>query len=63
MRPPYCVALRSTTTSPTVIQGKTRDLWVRARIEDRGDYLSVTGDLVNLRPAEDRAVLLCLGAT
>ncbi|HZO89433.1 MAG TPA: hypothetical protein VFB38_13970 [Chthonomonadaceae bacterium] len=46
--------------SPTgvVIQGKANDLWVRARVESRGDYLAVTGDLVNLRPQEDRAVIL-----
>lgn len=46
--------------SPTgvVVEGKVNDLWVRARIESRGHYLSVTGDLVNLRPDEDRAVIL-----
>jgi hypothetical protein len=46
--------------SPTgvVIEGKANDLWVRARVEAHGDYLTVTGDLVNLRPKEDRAVLL-----
>jgi hypothetical protein len=46
--------------SPTgvVIEGKINDLWVRARIQDRGDYLAVTGDLVNLRPKEDRAAIL-----
>lgn len=47
-------------TSPTgvVIQGRVHDLWVRARIESRGDYLEVTGDLVNLRPNQDRAAIL-----
>ncbi len=47
-------------SSPTgvVIQGKIHDLWVRARVEPRGDYLAITGDLVNLRPKEDRAVIL-----
>jgi hypothetical protein len=47
-------------SSPTgvVVQGKVNDLWVRARIEPRGDYLAVTGDLVNLRPEQDRAVIL-----
>jgi hypothetical protein len=47
-------------SSPTgvVIQGKVNDLWVRARVESRGDYLAITGDLVNLRPTEDRAVIL-----
>lgn len=46
--------------SPTgvVIEGQTDDLWVRARIEPRGDYLSITGDLVNLRTNEDRAAML-----
>jgi hypothetical protein len=46
--------------SPTgvLIQGQVNDLWVRARIESRGDYLSITGDLVNLRPKEDRAAIL-----
>jgi hypothetical protein len=41
-----------------VIQGQVNDLWVRARIDRRGDYLAVTGDLVNLRPKEERAVIL-----
>lgn len=41
-----------------VIEGQNGDLWVRARIESRGDYLSITGDLVNLRAGEDRAVIL-----
>jgi len=47
-------------SSPTgvVVQGQANDLWVRARIDNRGDYLAVTGDLVNLRPNEDRAVIL-----
>ncbi|HZK80026.1 MAG TPA: hypothetical protein VFC46_03145 [Humisphaera sp.] len=46
--------------SPTgiVIEGKVNDLWVRARIETRGGYLAVTGDLVNLRPEQDRAAIL-----
>lgn len=46
--------------SPTgvVIQGQVNGLWVRARVESRGDYLSITGDLVNLRPQQDRAVVL-----
>ncbi|MCA1595159.1 MAG: hypothetical protein LC772_01855, partial [Chloroflexi bacterium] len=47
-------------SSPTgvVVQGQVNDLWVRARIESRGDYLSITGDLVNLRPDDDRAAIL-----
>ncbi|HET6250168.1 MAG TPA: hypothetical protein VFE47_20930 [Tepidisphaeraceae bacterium] len=47
-------------SSPTgvVIEGKVNDLWIRARIEPRGDYLSITGDLVNLRPDQDRAAIL-----
>lgn len=47
-------------SSPTgvVVQGQVNGLWVRARVENRGDYLAVTGDLVNLRPQEDRAVIL-----
>jgi hypothetical protein len=47
-------------SSPTgvVLQGQVNDLWVRARIDRRGDYLAVTGDLVNLRPEEERAVIL-----
>jgi hypothetical protein len=46
--------------SPTgvVVQGQAADLWVRARFERRGDFLAVTGDLVNLRPAADRAAIL-----
>lgn len=46
--------------SPTgvVIEGQVHDLWVRARIESRGDHLAVTGDLVNLRPTQDRAAIL-----
>jgi len=46
--------------SPTgvVVQGQVNDLWVRARIESRGQYLAITGDLVNLRPKEDRAAIL-----
>ncbi len=46
--------------SPTgiVVQGKVNDLWVRARIESRGPYLEITGDLVNLRPNQDRAAIL-----
>ena len=41
-----------------VVEGSVNDLWMRARIEDCGEYLSVSGDLVNLRPAQDRAVIL-----
>ncbi|MCW3099552.1 MAG: hypothetical protein JWL77_5170, partial [Chthonomonadaceae bacterium] len=41
-----------------VIEGKVNDLWVRARIENRGGYLAITGDLVNLRPKADRAAIL-----
>jgi hypothetical protein len=46
--------------SPTgvVVQGKVNDLWVRARIESRGATIAITGDLVNLRPSQDRAVIL-----
>src|SRR5262249_28442692 len=46
--------------SPTgiVIQGKTNYLWVRARVEPRGDLLAIAGDLVNLRPKEERATIL-----
>src|SRR5262249_21071114 len=46
--------------SPTgvVLQGQVNDFWLRARIDSRGDYLAVTGDLVNLRPREDRAAIL-----
>lgn len=48
---------RSTPTG-AVIEGKVQDLWVRARIEPRGDYLAVTGDLVNLKPDSERAAIL-----
>lgn len=47
-------------SSPTgvVLQGQANDLWVRARIDRRGNTLAATGDLVNLRPEEERAVIL-----
>lgn len=46
--------------SPTgvVIEGKTKNLFIRARIESRGEYLSITGDLSNLRTEDDRAAIL-----